>query len=483
MLPLKPPQIFAAFSALIIVTWLTWSFSHTGTSNTQIHGSDRTSSEQVEPQYTPEEQSLLAELSQYGVKDVKPGTAIHYTKLELVRDISASFTAPRLQEIDTRLSGLRKVKSLNQNNALSPSRISVPIPELSPVPDASSIVFGVATDLERLKESLDGFSHWASGNGARIIASIQKGPPANAIAETLDKARLLNIDLKIVPNQRPFDDRYFALTELLHQNRGTAQWAALIDDDTFFPSMTNLLSVLSKYPAAQPQYIGSLSEDFFQIAIWGMIAYGGAGIFLSMPLLDELIPHVDACLAELNTGDKRLAICVLTYTTTRMTHENLLHQVDLKGDATGFYEALRPQPVSVHHWKSWNRIDIPSAALVSTVCGDKCIFQKYRFSDDWQLTNGVSLVKYSHVRDGNDIRMEKTWNDSRGQDQEEMFRHSLAPVKPKDPAKISFLVEGARVDEQNGLVSHLYIRRLPDEQKMEIVEVVWRKDLPQEVQH
>lgn len=356
-----------------------------------------------------------------------------------------------------------------------------PVP--SSKPDASHILFGVATSLERLDGSLDAFAHWAGGTNTRILAVIEPHPDASLVEH---RARKLGFTLTIIQSDAEYLDRYFSLVRAFFQHRDeNTLWAAFIDDDTFFPSMSNLVSRLGSYDAGKPQYIGGISEDFGQMYNWGYMAYGGAGIFISMPLLDELDRFYDACNAAKVTGDRRLARCIYAHTTTKLTWEPGLHQLDLHGDASGFYESGRPLPLSLHHWKSWFDVDMVALSKVASVCGEECLLRRWRFADDWYLINGFGLVKYSaplNKKEGEDLRMEMTWQESAyaGGDG---FEHTLGPLRPKDEGKISFRLCGAiRCEEEGGeegggnCVRQFYVRQQPESSNGpdQVLEVVWR---------
>ena len=73
------------------------------------------------------------------------------------------------------------------------------------------------------------------------------------------------------------------------------------------------------------------------------MAYGGAGIFLPMPLLEKVYAAFDECKevpvyvdgSSMN-GDGLLARCIYQHTTAKFIWEPGLHQIDLQGDPSGF---------------------------------------------------------------------------------------------------------------------------------------------------
>ncbi len=283
------------------------------------------------------------------------------------------------------------------------------------------------------------------------------------------------MNLQITESNAEYDDQYFSLVKLLHNERQGAQWAAFIDDDTFFLSMPALVDSLARYDPSQPYYIGSLSEDFVQMSLWGFMAYGGAGIFVSMPLLAQLNTVYDQCYSVKFTGDRRIAQCIYHQTVTKLTIEQSLHQVDLHGDQSGFYEAAgRPQPLSVHHWKSWFDVPMSQLAAVASICGDACLLQQWRFANNWIMTNGFSVVRYSEERPADDITMEKTWDDySTATD--ESYLHTLAPLRKKDLGKISFRLEAVDVSSSPSQIRQFYVHRKQSGQGDRLLEIRWQK--------
>ena len=114
--------------------------------------------------------------------------------------------------------------------------------------------------------------------------------------------------------------------KLLHNERQNAIWAPFIDDDTFFLSMSALVDRLAHYDPPKPFYIGSLSTDSVQMSLWGFMAYGGAEIFISMPLLTQINNVYDQYNAVKWTADRRIAQCIYLHTVTKLTVERDLHR-------------------------------------------------------------------------------------------------------------------------------------------------------------
>ena len=280
-----------------------------------------------------------------------------------------------------------------------------------------------------------------------------------------------------------FSEKYFSLVKIMYDNRNDkTQWINMLDDDTFFPSMPALLSMLEKYDPREQHYIGGLSEDWWSVTKYGMMGFGGAGVFLSVTLAEVLASNYQLCkeTSHGNAGDIRVMECIHLLTDTKLTNERNLHQVDLDGDLSGIYESGRLS-LSLHHWKTkgdgGKGYNLPIMHLVSDVCGD-CFLQRWQFGKDMILSNGYSIATYPNKKlEGlHLIAMEATWvepsfvngSDNYGID------HSLAPTRPKvilDEDKIQYrLIDSAVVD---GGVRQSYLHRGMAGDIDSLLEIFW----------
>lgn len=133
------------------------------------------------------------------------------------------------------------------------------------------------------------------------------------------------------------------------------------DDDTFIPDFDAVARLLSGYDPEVSRIIGAMSEAKQQMAASGRIAYGGAGIFVSRGLMARLnAPRVyDECLATVDItrgGDRMVTECAARvlgrHLDDTVTVESTLHQFDIKGDASGWFQSGF-LIASLHHWASW----------------------------------------------------------------------------------------------------------------------------------
>ncbi|POS79015.1 hypothetical protein DHEL01_v202591 [Diaporthe helianthi] len=370
-----------------------------------------------------------------------------------------------------------------------PATTTITIPPKKKAPDASRITFGVATLLSRMPDALQNFKHWAAHTNARFVVvhepqdtEARPGEPSPDEVKTMFREAGIG-HLFLVESAKGWGERYLSLLGLLSSTvERQTDWVALIDDDTFFFDMNTLMGMLNKYDPAEEWYLGRLSENKWNINNGGFFAIGGAGVFMSRPLIEKLGPHAQSCWdarGDAATGaDWIVGDCVYRHTTTKLNIEHGLFQLDLHVDVTGFYEAVRKQPISAHHWKSWHHHDLPTVASVSEVCGKPCVLQNFRFQDGWQMANGFSIVRYSYseteLAAQHPEAMEHTWKKTIW-DIEDSWTHSLAPLKPRDEGKVQFLVEKSVRDEAARTTTMYYVRRGEEGIGKGLIRVVWQE--------
>ncbi|QSZ31245.1 hypothetical protein DSL72_000808 [Monilinia vaccinii-corymbosi] len=284
--------------------------------------------------------------------------------------------------------------------------------------DASELLFGVSTTYKRFSDQVNGpVKEWVrwltdgngTSNGAGLVLQLH-----DTTDEQWAAARKLLTEVGIaatVMHSDPSLDmpgRYVDLVPILysHPSRPKRKYLALIDDDTFFPSLGALMKELHNYDPEKENYIGTLTErvDFIMHDRVPM-AYGGAGVFITPPLAKTLIGlpclDVDPATGEYTEsgfqGDRLLYHCIKNHTSITLNYLPRLNQLDQWGDASGFYEAGH-QPLSLHHYKSWHHANPDISHLVSDACGEACIFQRFGFdgpgASKWVLANGYSLAEY-----------------------------------------------------------------------------------------
>lgn len=343
-------------------------------------------------------------------------------------------------------------------------------------------VFGVATTFKRLEGSKATFKHWLANSGATLIALVigKDGQPRKS-----DLKRLVQdyadagMTLKIVqPRGKSYTEsnsHAMMIVDMLDHIDGEgdespARWLGIIDDDTFFPSLSALREAFSRYDPTVPTYLGARTEhDEFNSTGMGK-AFHGAGIFLSVPLARQIAPHLESCRNH-RDGDIQIMECVHNHTNARLTQVQGLQQQDLRGDVSGFFESGW-RFLSLHHWNSWYEAPVTRMAAVVPLCGD-CFLQRYSFSDNAVLTNGYSISVYPNGLP-NLTRMEATWEDANHAPEiaGKFYQASLGPLREKmsEKDKLSYrLVDAYTTSDWN--FRQIFVRR-GDPEKEEVDEVI-----------
>ena len=364
--------------------------------------------------------------------------------------------------------------------------------------DASHIMFGISTTLERLEASIPQLIRWLPNTNAQlfviVVESEAQGNTTVIAADPLKKQELqghmrnLHMNVTLIEPFKLGDslsEKYLSLLKIMHDNQDkNTQWISTIDDDTFFPSMPALLSTLKQYNPQEKYYIGGVSEGWGAVAHYGMKGYGGAGIFISIALASVIAGGYQHCqeTIESSAGDFKIMRCIYELTDVKLTNQRDFHQIDIHGDLSGLFESGR-MPLSLHNWKpgaaTHDGFDLPMMHQVSDICQD-CFLQRWRFNNDVILSNGYSIARYPDkaLKEAKMHRMEQTWSDVRsvGESNNHGVDHSLGPTRPKlilDEQKIQYrLIYSANVD---GGVRQAYYHRGLDGDADSVFELFWTK--------
>lgn len=437
------------------------------------------------------------------------------------RDAVANISSPLFS--DTAVINLAADCSAVETPPCEP--LTLHVPPAYPDGEYRHLLFGVASTYQRLKDAIPVFAHWLSGTGAQLIAVVSdaddlgSGGSATRLAALEEEYRSWDMLVRIVPPKlkerlphkdddekekaktggpAPVEQLHFMLIrDMLEVATSETQWLGVIDDDTFFPSLYPLARELQRHDHTRPAWLGALADNFVSIKIWGIMAFGGAGTFLSVPLARELEPQLEECVREstVRTGDGLLRDCVYGRTTTKLTLVPGLLQHDIRGDPSGLFESGgRPLPgpmLSLHHWKSWYKAPVDRMAAVARLCGE-CFLQRWRFADDALLANGYSVSVYRPpgLLDALDLdRVEATFAGADRPDDRRFdffygpFRRRLGPDQKK-----SYRLEavaggppwgGGRGADGSGPLRQVYVHRARRDREGddaimdEVIELVW----------
>lgn len=405
---------------------------------------------------------------------------------------------PGFQTID-----LTKDTTVELQHCLEPLVLDVPA-IVKDSGDAAHIMFGISTTIQRLDDSIPQLLRWLPHTNARMfVIAIESEQHDEVKAVAADPARMhevqsrmrgLGMDVTLVDPlvlQESFSEKYFSLIKVMYNHRNDkTKWISTIDDDTFFPSMSALVSMLRKYDPLEQYYVGALSENWWAVTHYGMMGFGGAGVFLSLAMAKVINENYDFCKESSHTtaGDIRILECVYGLTSIKLTNERDLHQVDIWSDLSGVFESGR-QLLSFHHWKpgaaNTEGYNMPMLHTVADVCGD-CFLQRWQFGGDMVLTNGYSIAYYpkGDLKGANMEQMEETWDKTtevegsvnHGTD------HSLGPTRRRlklDDEKIQYvLIDSAVVD---GGVRQSYLHSGKDGDIDSLLELFWLEGKEDEV--
>ena len=340
----------------------------------------------------------------------------------------------------------------------SPEVLTLEVPH-SPKVDLSAFSFGMSTKIPRLRDSIPQIAHWLPGSGCQLHVI---APPHDDDLPLEREIRAMSIDLTITTAVAPFPKAYFSILKKLYETRTPqTKWLAMFDDDTFVPSLPYLVQHFNKlYSPNDERMIAAMSDNIGQIHAFGLLPFGGGGIFVSVPLAKRLTEEKvwERCMASpKNQGDQIVNDCLNDFSTVRPTFDMELHQMDINGDPSGYFESGR-RLLTIHHWKSWFSVNVPMVANVSKACGDECVLQRWQFDGETVLSNGYSINEYpggiekGHVDLG---KVEKTWDGELWR-----FVHKIGPLREpvKDGVKKSFMLVEANVVEGVG-VRQVYVDR------------------------
>lgn len=383
-------------------------------------------------------------------------------------------------------------------HCLPPLTLEVaPFPKKESV-DASNVLFGMSTLLNRLEESLPFFERWLAHTDAHLFVIVvnseeERKPNKKKMAALQSHMRDIGIKTTLVAPLDRNDGmalRYFSLVKLLYSKRDkTTQWIGILDDDTFFPSMPALIDMLNHYDPRLPHYVGGISEEWWSVVLYGLMAFGGAGIFLFLPMAAIIDSNHQACRQQSGSsaGDMRIMECIQSHSPFRLTPIPDLHQIDMRGDLSGVYESGW-RPLSLHHWKAdwWDEkrrdgwFPLHAMHLVADVCGE-CFLQRWRFGDDTVLSNGYSIATYpGGIADADLKRPEHTWEGPRPVPDtfNPGYVHSIGALREPlqlGKEKVQYLFLDAEVVA--GGVRQYYLNRGAGEELDKLVELFWKEEV------
>jgi hypothetical protein len=363
--------------------------------------------------------------------------------------------------------------------------------------DASALIFGASTTLERFNDDnlgpLKEFTRWltdgkGNSNGAGLIVAL-----VNCTDAELDAAyhRLADVGINatVIAANPSLDmpGRYVDLVRMMytHPTASQRKFFTLIDDDTFFPYMSELIRELFTYDYNKPYYIGTFTERVdWIIQNQVPMAYGGGGVFLTAPVAKAVVEanciekrENGKYVLDASQGDRLLYNCIHTKTAVTFTYNPRLNQMDQFGDPSGFYESGH-QPLSVHHFKSWHSSPVAKIHQVADACGEDCVLQRFKFKDDFVVSNGYSVAQYPKGIDFDLSQTEYTFDPGNNDIAPVSYAYRFGEMRAslsKSGRKRQWRLLDA-VTERDGRVKQVYVMRASDDRWVGAGEARMKRD-------
>lgn len=307
-------------------------------------------------------------------------------------------------------------QTYGHQSCADPLEIEVPRSGLPSTVDASDFMFGVSTTYGRFMDPtttpINEWIFWLTDsrgrtNGGKLLLMLLDASDEE-LQEVANLLGDVGIDVDVYHSDSSVEMavRYLNLVPTLYTHRDTPKkkWLVTCDDDTFFPNMHGLIAEINKYDHTRMMYIGTLSEDVGAIDRHGSQAFGGAGVFLSVPMAEKVTELYGSCTSEEKIlesnsgwgpqGDILLRKCIYENTDTRLTTVWNLWQLDFFGDPSGFYE-WGIKPLSLHHYRGggWHNARPGQFTKIAHTCGEDCIMQRFQTRDDFVIS-GYSVAHY-----------------------------------------------------------------------------------------
>lgn len=181
---------------------------------------------------------------------------------------------PTFQQLDSPYDQI-----LQSTHCLPPLTLDVPV---TSKPDASHLLFGGASNLARIEDSISSYERWLAYTGARMIISVvgpdDSMPDPAHMKDLQTRMRNQGMAVTLVPPLRrkdSFIQRYFSLVKTMYESVDEkTKWLGLVDDDTFMVSMNALVQMLSRHNPEEQLYLGALSEEWWAVAAYGLVGMG-----------------------------------------------------------------------------------------------------------------------------------------------------------------------------------------------------------------
>ncbi|GFP89422.1 hypothetical protein PHJA_001085800 [Phtheirospermum japonicum] len=143
------------------------------------------------------------------------------------------------------------------------------------------------------------------------------------------------------------------IMETYREDHENLRWLVMGDDDSIF-FVDNIVRVLAGYDHTKYYYFGGHSEFILSNYRYSFSqGFGGAGFILSLPLARAMAREMENCLRRyrhLRAADTTTMSCIADIGVS-LTPLPGIHQIDLRGDLSGFLSSHPKFPLmSLHHF-------------------------------------------------------------------------------------------------------------------------------------
>ncbi|KAF7119747.1 hypothetical protein RHSIM_Rhsim13G0218300 [Rhododendron simsii] len=243
----------------------------------------------------------------------------------------------------------------------SPSQATTPPPPFdhnSPT-NISHLVFGLVGSLNAWRNRKAYIESWWRPNVTRGYLYLDAAPtdellPWSAASPPLrvsdDVSKIIQESGHVAPIMVRM---VHAILEVYREGDQGVRWYVMGDDDSIF-FVENWVDVLAKYDHTRYIYIGGQSETVMSNFYYSFDqGFGGAGFALSYPLASAMVKDLEGCIKRyphLNSADFITKFCVDELGVS-LSAERGIHQIDLRGDISGFLSSHPQSPLmSLHHF-------------------------------------------------------------------------------------------------------------------------------------
>ena len=385
------------------------------------------------------------------------------------KETTQSTPVPTFDEPLLSLGGLRR-PYLNNTFPPTPNHTIPVFPKMaelsSTAPQPENILFAMTTTAKRAREYSVLWQHYMYPH-ARCLVLL---PPSDAnrleeLQNFLERVRRLHC-VVTVSDVDHYETRMLSVpkeADKVAKKLGGIQWLCIGDDDTFFTDIRLVQRMLQKYNVDEDYFIGAISEGADQRQIFGRQAFGGAGLFMSAPVMKKMSRQYEDCVREANIywgGDGKLTKCAAYVLGVPfeevLTIEPGMHQFDVPGSGAGYLQSGLPF-ISMHHFiNGWthliphhlpNRIsdDWYATGLLMKAAkflGGDNLFRRIMFDGGKTLLClGHSVILYEHAQSPSDLaQIEYTLGPSGFRFIEQL------PVRPEPQKRAEFFISDIRIE-------------------------------------